>query len=237
MGNNRRLDTAVSILKLLMLLGIVVVIPLYIFFYHGDFIAEFKSLDDVTAFLQRYKLASIPIYIGLQALQIVISILPGQAFQFAAGYLYRFLPGLIFSLAGAVLGTTISFYLAKLLGHDAVRLFFGKDKTAYYLGRLNSKRAYTIVFIIYLIPGLPKDLVSYIAGVSEMRFKPFLVVSLIGRLPGMCASLLIGDLYLHDHFVAMGIVAALAVIAFIVCIARREVIKTRIDRLYDRISK
>ena len=53
MGNNRRLDTAVSILKLLILLGIVVVIPLYIFFYHGGFIAEFKSLDDVTAFLQR----------------------------------------------------------------------------------------------------------------------------------------------------------------------------------------
>ena len=76
MGNNRRLDTAVSILKLLILLGIVVVIPLYIFFYHGDFIAGFKSLDDVTSFLQRYKLSSIPIYIGLQALQIVISILP-----------------------------------------------------------------------------------------------------------------------------------------------------------------
>ena len=125
MGNNRRLDTAVSILKLLILLGIVVVIPLYIFFYHGDFISEFKSLDDVTAFLQRYKLASIPIYIGLQALQIVISILPGQAFQFAAGYLYRFLPGLIFSLAGAVLGTTISFYLAKLLMKGIMLLPFG----------------------------------------------------------------------------------------------------------------
>ena len=103
----RKLKTAVSILKLLILIGIVVGIPLYLYFYHREFITEFKSLDDITAFLQKYKLASIPIYIGLQALQIIISILPGQAFQLAAGYLYKFLFGLTFSLAGAALGTTI----------------------------------------------------------------------------------------------------------------------------------
>ena len=171
----RKLKTAVSILKLLILIGIVVGIPLYLYFYHREFITEFKSLDDITAFLQKYKLASIPIYIGLQALQIIISILPGQAFQLAAGYLYKFLFGLTFSLVGAALGTTISFYIAKILGRDAVHIFFGREKTSYYLEQLNSRKAYTLVFVLYLIPGLPKDVVSYIAGVSEMRFKPFLL--------------------------------------------------------------
>lgn len=231
----RKLKTAVSILKLLILIGIVVGIPLYLYFYHREFITEFKSLDDITAFLQKYKLASIPIYIGLQALQIIISILPGQAFQLAAGYLYKFLFGLTFSLAGAALGTTISFYIAKILGRDAVHIFFGREKTSYYLEQLNSRKAYTLVFVLYLIPGLPKDVVSYIAGVSEMRFKPFLLLSLTGRLPGMCGCLLIGDLYLHGHYIVMGCVAALAVIAFIICILKRDWIKTRIDRIYDKI--
>ena len=237
MNKCRKLKTLTSILKLLLLIGIVVFIPVYIYFYHREVITSFDSLDDVTSFLMHYKNASIPVYIGFQTLQIVISVIPGQAFQLAAGYLYRFLPGLLFSVIGAVLGTSISFYLAKFLGRDAVHIFFGEEKTAYYLERLNSKRAYTLVFVLYLIPGLPKDVISYIAGVSEMKFKAFLVFSLIGRLPGMSASLLIGELYFHNHYVAMGVVAVLVVIAFIACVVKRDSIKTRMDRLYDKVSK
>lgn len=237
MNKCRKLKTLTSILKLLLLIGIVVFIPVYIYFYHREVITSFDSLDDVTSFLMHYKNASIPVYIVFQTLQIVISVIPGQAFQLAAGYLYRFLPGLLFSVIGAVLGTSISFYLAKFLGRDAVHILFGEEKTAYYLERLNSKRAYTLVFVLYLIPGLPKDVISYIAGVSEMKFKAFLVFSLIGRLPGMSASLLIGELYFHNHYVAMGVVAVLVVIAFIACVVKRDSIKTRMDRLYDRVSK
>lgn len=106
-------------------------------------------------------------------LQIVISVIPGQFFNLAAGYLYTFFPALLFSIIGAFLGTLISFTLAKLLGSDFVHLFFGKEKTQEYVRKLNSKKAYTVVFFLYLIPGLPKDVVSYAAGVSDMKFKPF----------------------------------------------------------------
>ena len=89
----------------------------------------------------------------------------------------------MFSLTGAFLGTLISFMLARWLGSDFVHLFFGKQKTQDYVKKLNSKRAYTIVFLIYLIPGIPKDIASYAAGVSEMKLKPFMLLSLIGRMP------------------------------------------------------
>ena len=162
--DNKR-KVIISVLKILLLIAIVAGIPLYIYFFQGDWLKQFEGFDDVVAYLQRYKWESVPIYIGLQVLQIVISVIPGQVFQFAAGYLYSFFPALLFSICGAFIGTTLSFYLAKMLGRDFVHLFFGREKTHEYVQKLNSKRAYMIVFILYLIPGLPKDVVSYAAGV------------------------------------------------------------------------
>ena len=108
---------------------------------------------------------------------------------------------------------------------------------SYYIGRLNSRRAYTIVFLLYLIPGIPKDVVSYAAGASEMRFKPFLILSAIGRLPGMAGSLLMGNLLEGEHYVGLGIVVVIAVIAFLTCIIFRHRIDGWLDRMYERIRK
>lgn len=224
-----------SVLKFTILIGIVIAVPLYFYFFQRDFIEGFRSFDDIITFLETYKTQSIFIYIAVQVMQIVISVIPGQAFQFAAGYLYTFFPGLLYSIIGATLGTLISFYLAKILGKDAIHLFFGEEKMTYFIDRLNSKRAYTIVFLIYLIPGLPKDIVSYAAGISEMKFKAFLILSLIGRTPGMAGSLLIGSLYMKQHYIGMAITAALAVIAFVLCLIYRKKISGYIDRFYEKI--
>ncbi len=230
-----KMKKIVPILKLLVLLLIVVAIPANILLYHHDIIDRFESFQDVLAFLDQYHWQSILVYIVIQTIQVIISVIPGQAFQFAAGYLYTFFPGLLFSLIGAALGTTVSFYLAKILGKDAVHLLLGEEKTAYYVERLNSKRAYIIVFLIYLIPGIPKDIVSYAAGVSEVRWRPFFVFSMLGRIPGMAGSLLIGALYMRGHYVLMGVVAALAVIAFVAGILYRKKLHSYLDRLYEKV--
>ena len=227
---------AIPIIKLLLLLCIVVAIPANIVLYHHDIIDRFKSFQDVIAFLEHYHWQSILVYIVIQAIQVIVSVIPGQAFQFAAGYLYTFLPGLLFSLIGAAIGTSVSFWLAKALGKDAVHLFIGEEKTAYYVKRLNSRKAYAIVFLIYLIPGIPKDIVSYAAGVSEMEFKPFFTFSMMGRIPGMAGSLLIGALYMREHYVWMGVVAAAAVIAFVAGIVYRKKLQGYLDRLYNKVT-
>ncbi len=228
---------AIPIIKLLVLLCIVVAIPANIVLNHHDIIERFESFEDVIVFLEQYHWQSILIYIVIQTMQVVISVIPGQAFQFAAGYLYTFFPGLLFSLIGAALGTSVSFYLAKVLGKDAVHMFIGEEKTAYYVARLNSKKAYVIVFLIYLIPGIPKDIVSYAAGVSEMKFKPFFTFSMMGRIPGMSGSLLIGALYMREHYVLMAIIAVFAVAAFAVGILYRKKIQMYLDRLYQRVTR
>ena len=231
----KRLRLVVSILKLLLLAAIVIGIPLYIYFVHGDWLRRFEDVQEVIAFLEQYETESIPIYLGLQVLQIVISVLPGQVFQIAAGYMYPFWLALLLALSGAVTGTAITFGLAKHLGQDFLHLFFGEEKISYYIERLNSRRAYTIVFLLYLIPGIPKDVVSYAAGASEMHFKPFLILSAVGRLPGMCGSLLMGYLLEGENYTGLGIVVFTAVLAFLACIIFRRRISSWLDKMYAQI--
>ena len=227
---------AIAILKLIFLILIVVLIPLYLYFYQQDFLMRFRDFNDIVSFLERYKLQSIPIYIILQIAQIVISVLPGQFFQLAAGYLYTFWPALLFSCIGAFLGTTITFWLAKGLGSDFVHIFFEKDKTEDYVKRLNSKKAYTIVFLLYAIPGIPKDVVSYAAGLSEMKYKPFIILSTIGRIPGMMGSIIIGSMWHKEEYVGMIILAIIAVVAFCICIIYRKKLHELIDKAYDKLN-
>lgn len=226
----------IAILKLIFLILIVVLIPLYLYFYQQDFLMRFRDFNDIVSFLERYKLQSIPIYIILQIAQIVISVLPGQFFQLAAGYLYTFWPALLFSCIGAFLGTTITFWLAKGLGSDFVHIFFEKDKTEDYVKRLNSKKAYTIVFLLYAIPGIPKDVVSYAAGLSEMKYKPFIILSTIGRLPGMMGSIIIGSMWHKEEYVGMIILAIIAVVAFCSCIIYRKKLHELLDKAYDKLN-
>lgn len=227
----------ISALKILILVLIVIGIPLYIWFFHGDLIKSFENMDDVIAFLERYQTQSIFVYIGLQIIQIVISIIPGQVFQMAAGYLYGFWPALIFAMAGALAGTAISFTLAKVLGRDFLHLFFGEEKMSYYIERLNSKKVYTIVFFLYLIPGIPKDVVSYAAGASDIKFKPFIILSALGRLPGMVGCLLMGTMFVDENYTGVIIIGAIAVFTFCICVAFRKKIQILMDKFYDKITK
>ncbi len=229
-------NVIVSILKILLLGAIVIGIPLYIYFFEKEWISQFRDFDDIIAYLQSYRLESIPIYIYIQVTQIIISIIPGQIFNLAAGYLYTFFPALLFSIIGAFVGTLVSFWIARWLGSDFVHIFFGREKTQDYVKKLNSKKAYTIVFFIYLIPGIPKDVVSYAAGVSDMKFKPFMLLSLIGRLPGMMGSIMIGSMWHKEEYIGMIILAVLAITVFILCIVFRKKINKFLDEIYEKIS-
>ena len=97
----------ISVLKILLLAAIIAGIPLYIFFFQKEWLSQFENFDDVVSYLQSYKWESVPIYILLQIIQIVISVIPGQVFQLAAGYLYTFFPALLLALTGAFLGTAV----------------------------------------------------------------------------------------------------------------------------------
>lgn len=233
----KRIKIITAVLKLGLLLAILVGVPLYIYFFQYDLIETFSSMENVRAFFKQYEAESVFVYIGLQIIQIIICVIPGQWLQFAAGYLFGFWLGLFYSIIGAALGSVITYYLAKLLGHDAIHLIFGEEKVQRFIRKLNSKRAIVVVFIIFLIPGVPKDLCNYAAGISEMKLKPFLIVSLLGRTPGMMGSLLIGRQIEHGNYTGAIIIAAIAVILCLLGIIMRRRLTLFLDKAYKKLYK
>ena len=221
-----------AVLKFALLLVILIGLPLYIYFAHHEWIQMFSNMENVEALFKEYKAQSVFIYIGSQILQIVICIIPGQWLQFAAGYMYGFWLGYLYSLIGAFLGSVLTYYIAKILGHDAMHLIFGEEKIKSMLETLNSKKA---VVLVFLIPGVPKDLCNYVAGLSEMKLKPFLIVSLIGRSPGMMGSLLIGRQIYTGGYVSAAVIAAVAVVLFVLGLIFRKKITVFLDKCYERL--
>jgi len=234
-NRKKRIIKIVSVLKLLILFAIVIGAPVYVYFSYPDLVDRFRSLDEINSLLKQYKTASIFIYIGLQVFQIIVSVLPGQALQFAAGYAYQFWLGFLFSLIGVALGTVITFYLARILGKDALHVIFGEERFSKFVHTLNSKRSFIVLFVIFLIPGIPKDLFTYAAGVSEIRIIPFLLLSLTGRTPAMVGSILMGSMFYNGSYVGLIIVGVAAVVLFIAGIINRGKLVLWTDRFYNKL--
>ena len=221
----------IAILKLRLLVLIVAGIPAFLYLKYGSGVFSKDTAYSVIDYLRQNRKIAFLLIIGLQIIQVVICVLPGQPIQFAASYMFGVARGYLFSVIGAIIGTTISFYLAKLLGSEAMHLFFGEEKVKEYQRRLNSGRGLLIAFLIYLIPGVPKDLVSYAAGISEMRFRPFLLAATIGRSPAMLGSLLVGHFFGKQNYTAMIIVTVAVILLLLVCLIKRKELIDFLDRI------
>ena len=230
----KQIKILLTIAKFIVLVFIVIGIPLIIYFKNPEIIDHFKSLDEVNAMLETHKIGSIFVYIGVQIFQIVVSIIPGQAIQFAAGYAFNFWLAYLFSLIGIGLGTLVTFYIAKFLGTDFVHLVFGEERIKRYIHRLNSKKAFIIIFILFLIPGVPKDMITYAAGVSDMRFVPFLVINLIGRTPALMGTILMGTFLRSHSYVGMYILIGVAVVLFVLGLIYKNKVIAKLDQIYSK---
>ena len=123
------------------------------------------------------------IFIALQALQVILSPIPGEATGFLGGYLFGEWLGLLYSTIGLTLGSLVSFGVGRMLGAHYVRGVVSQE-TWDKLGFIIEAEGAILCFIIYLIPGLPKDIVCYLFGISPMPFWVFAVTSTLGRIPG-----------------------------------------------------
>lgn len=221
----------IAILKLILLIMIIVGIPAFLYLRFGSDIFSKDTTGRVIDYLKQNRHISFLLIIVLQIIQVVVCFLPGQPIQFAASYMFGVGRGLLLSIIGAVIGTVISFYISKALGSDAMHLIFGEEKVKEYQRKLNSGRGLLLAFLIYLIPGIPKDLVSYAAGISEMRFRPFLLAATVGRSPAMLGSLLFGHFYGKQNYRALVILSVIVALVLLVCFIKRKDLIEFLDRL------
>ena len=226
-----------AVAELLILLALILGIPAYLILINPQLWHNFTSMDAFEAFMDRHSRESVPIYLACQAVIVIVTILPGQVVQMAGGFIYGFLKALILSMIGVILGSTISFNLARIIGQRPMNLIFGEEKFTKYKDMLDTRQAHRVIFLLYLVPGLPKDMIAYAAGISRIKYPSFMFLSLAGRLPATCASLLMGTLIHSRNITGAVILAAVVGIIVIICIFKRNAIMNFTDKYYDKIDK
>jgi uncharacterized membrane protein YdjX (TVP38/TMEM64 family) len=172
-------------------------------------------------------------FILLQALQVVFSPIPGEATGFLGGFLFGVWGGFIYSTAGLTLGSVIAFAIGRWLGARFVKKVVSQE-TWDRLGFIVEAEGAILCFIIFLIPGLPKDIVCYLFGISPMPLWVFTVVSGLGRMPGTWILSAQGAHTATGQYIQVVLISAIAVAVALPLYYYRHRIVARFQRRSDR---
>ena len=170
------------------------------------------------------------ILLGLQFLQIVVAFIPGEVVQIAAGLLYGPWIGALVILAGCVISSAFIFALVHKLGAPFVQSmvpvqYLEKFRKFEKTGKLN-----IIVFILFLIPGLPKDVFTYLVPLTDMRMRTFLLLSNVGRIPGIVVSTYAADGLADGRLMESAIIFAVAAVIAVLGVVFRERIMKMLEK-------
>ena len=133
------------------------------------------------------------IFIGIVVLQVIVAMIPGEAIELAAGYAFGAWEGTLLSLAGIVIGSYIVFFLVRKFGIRMIGVFFA-DREIRRLNFLRDvRKAKVLTFLLMTIPGTPKDLLSYFAGLLPLSARQWLSIVAVARIPSVVMSTVSGD--------------------------------------------
>ncbi len=126
--------------------------------------------------------------LGMQVLQVIVAFIPGEVTQLAAGMMYGAFFGALIVLVGCIISSAFVFTLVHKLGAPFVRSMVSTKMLDRFHSYDESGKLTKVVFVLFLIPGLPKDVFTYLVPLTSMSMRDFLVVSNVGRIPGIVVS-------------------------------------------------
>lgn len=178
---------------------------LFAFFSNGDALQAWVADQGVLAPLAM---------VALIVAQIVVAVLPGEPVELGAGYAFGFWEGTALCLLGGVIGTVLVVALVKTLGMRVVGLFFSPEKIAQTKWLKDSPRFELLMLVCFLVPGTPKDILTYVAGLTTCPAWRIVVITTVGRVPSIVSSTLAAGLAAEGNWiVAAAVLAATAVLA------------------------
>jgi uncharacterized membrane protein YdjX (TVP38/TMEM64 family) len=174
------------------------------------------------------------VFIGIQAMQVVISPFPGEITGPVGGALFGTAWGMAYSTIGLTVGTLLCFWIGRLWGEPFIRPWLSE----HHWNRMNfilEAEGAIICFVLYLIPGFPKDIISYLFGISPIKFGTFAVVSTLGRLPGTWISSYFGaNVADHQYIWALIFIALVAAVCLPIWYYRDRLLARLQQRLRDK---
>ena len=168
-------------------------------------------------------------YMLLQAFQGIVAPIPGNVVGILGGFLFGWW-GILWTSLGATLGAAVVFWLSRRFGRGLIEKLVKKEALDKF-NFISGKRASMIIFLIFLIPGLPDDTVCYIAGLTDVPIKKLIIIFLIGRLPAVVGNNYIGMGISGEGNTAMVIIITiLSVLIFVALYSQQEKILNLLGR-------
>lgn len=230
--------TVADIVKLAGLLGVFVLMGVAVaaiwptlsgIFEEGGLDALVKSVQDAGPL-------GVVMLLGLQLLQVIVAFIPGEVVQVAAGMMYGPWWGGVIVAVGACLASALVYLLVHWLGAPFVRSMVSDSFMSKFRSFEASGRLDTIVFILFLIPGMPKDVFTYLVALTDMKLAPFLLLSTFGRIPGIFVSTYAASSVANGDMTQGIVIFIVVAVVAVVCILLRDRIIERLEKFKGRGS-
>jgi uncharacterized membrane protein YdjX (TVP38/TMEM64 family) len=192
------------------LLAVLIALSVFLAYKFG-IIELFVNEEKLKNFIQSLGPFGVVGFVLLQAFQVVAAPIPGEVTGLLGGYLYGTFGGIILSTAGLTLGSVVAFILGRVFGKPFVERVVDPVVLSKFDYLLHHKGAF-LVFFLFLIPGFPKDYLSYFLGLSRLSLLEFTVIAGAGRLLGTVLLSLGGDYLRHHEYEKFISLAGIAVV-------------------------
>ena len=176
------------------------------------------------------------VFMLFQVIQVVIAVIPGEPVQVAGGYVFGTFLGTVYSTVGITVGYIIVFLAVKLFGYPLVKKFVPEKEFEKFSILINSPKLETTIFLLFLIPGIPKDILVYIAALTPIHPIIFFLIITIARMPAMIGSSFIGAEIQTSKYMIAIIVSVIASILFIIGIIYKDRIIKLLHKRFQRKS-
>ena len=141
------------------------------------------------------------VFVGMVFLQVLVALIPGEPIELMAGYTFGFWEGTLLALAGILLGSWVVFSLVRRFGPKFVRIFFPEKELKRLAFLKDPRKSGVLALILMTIPGTPKDLLSYFAGLTPLKTWQWLGIVAVSRIPSLVTSTLSGSLAGEENYV------------------------------------
>ncbi len=211
------------------ILGLSLAAVIYLLFPLG-LVRYFTDRHLLTHLITEHRTNAVFIFIGLQILQVIAAPVPGEVTGFVGGVVFGTGMGILYSTIGLTIGSWLAFMLARLAGRPLVEKMVNADTINRYDYVMKHKGLF-LAFLMFLIPGFPKDYLCYMLGLGHMRNRDFLIVSTSGRLLGTVLLTLEGSFFRNKRYAAFFTVLGISIL----CILIVMVYRSRIERWFRGI--